>query len=392
MKAFRSESPSMSAMMSVNYSKEITSNKKNDFNKTKRPSELPPAESLYDELQIARKEISTQKKVITQQKTRNDRLESDLKKREAQMEEILSGTGSKSTKNDQLRARILRLERELRHKDLELGKALFDMKNTDINELKMAVEIYATEVDRLRKISADQMHLTEVSRQKERKTQISQLKKALAALGKEKEVLQLENEKYQTQLDSLRDSKLDGQIKQKKEIDHLRNELRKARISNPKSVEAREASKKETKTDNKMEKLVAENEHLKSKIDIMAVEAREMQKLIDTKSSKNIDNEKFDNVTNELQTEIDDKTKEIIFLKSKIQKLEEREEVAKMEAVEMSVRNAKESSINTKRDAKLEAISRRSSISSIKSMSVTDEAGIIGAITGHIYRTDAIST
>jgi len=392
MKAFRSESPSMSAMMSVNYSKEITSNKKNDYNKTKRPSELPPAESLYDELQIARKEISTQKKVITQQKTRNDRLESDLKKREAQMEEILSGTGSKSTKNDQLRARILRLERELRHKDLELGKALFDMKNTDINELKMAVEIYATEVDRLRKISADQMHLTEVSRQKERKTQISQLKKALAALGKEKEVLQLENEKYQTQLDSLRDSKLDGQIKQKKEIDHLRNELRKARISNPKSVEAREASKKETKTDNKMEKLVAENEHLKSKIDIMAVEAREMQKLIDTKSSKNIDNEKFDNVTNELQTEIDDKTKEIIFLKSKIQKLEEREEVAKMEAVEMSVRNAKESSINTKRDEKLETISRRSSISSIKSMSVTDEAGIIGAITGHIYRTDAIST
>ena len=60
-----------------------------------RPSELPPAETLYDELQIARKEISTQKKVITQQKTRNDRLESDLKKREAQMEEILTGTGSK---------------------------------------------------------------------------------------------------------------------------------------------------------------------------------------------------------------------------------------------------------------------------------------------------------
>jgi len=391
MKAFRSESPSMSAMMSVNYSKEITSTKKNDFNKTKRPSELPPAETLYDELQIARKEISTQKKVITQQKTRNDRLESDLKKREAQMEEILAGTGSKSTKNDQLRARILRLERELRHKDLELGKALFDMKNTDINELKMAVEIYATEVDRLRKISADQMHLTEVSRQKERKTQISQLKKALAALGKEKEVLQLENEKYQTQLDSLRDSKLDGQIKQKKEIDHLRNELRKARISNPKSVEAREASKKETKTDNKLEKLSAENEHLKSKIDIMAGEAREMQKLIDTKSSKNIDNEKFENVTNELQTEIDDKTKEIIFLKSKIQKLEEREELAKMEAIEMSAKNSKESNINSKRDV-MESVSRRSSISSVKSMSVTEEAGIIGAITGHIYRTDAIST
>ena len=50
-----------------------------------------------------------------------------------------------------------------------------------------------------------------------------------------------------------------------------------------------------------MEKLTAENEHLKRKIDQMAVDAREMQKLIDTKSSKNIDNEKFENVTNELQ-------------------------------------------------------------------------------------------
>ena len=72
-------------------------------------------------------------------------------------------------------------------------------------------------------------------------------------------------------------------------------------FSNPKSVEAREASKKETKADNKLEKLAAENEHLKRKIDQMAVDAREMQKLIDTKSSKNIDNEKFENVTNELQ-------------------------------------------------------------------------------------------
>ena len=50
-----------------------------------------------------------------------------------------------------------------------------------------------------------------------------------------------------------------------------------------------------------MEKLAAENEHLKRKIDQMAVDAREMQTLIDTKASKNIDNEKFENVTNELQ-------------------------------------------------------------------------------------------
>ena len=69
-----------------------------------------------------------------------------------------------------------------------------------------------------------------------------------------------------------------------------------------------------------------------------------------------------------LKTEIDDKTKEIIFLKSKIQKLEEREEVVKMEAIEMSAKNSKESKINSKRDVNMESVSRRSSVSSIKSM------------------------
>ena len=35
----------------------------------------------------------------------------------------------------------MRVERELRHKDLELGKLKFDLKTTDVNELKLAVEV-----------------------------------------------------------------------------------------------------------------------------------------------------------------------------------------------------------------------------------------------------------
>jgi len=124
----------------------------------------------------------------------------------------------------------LRVERELRHKDLELGKLKFDLKTTDVNELKLAVEIYAAEVYRLRNLSQNQNALTKVSIQRERQEQIQKLKSALASSGKEKEILRLENEKFQSQLDNLRGTKVDSQIKQKREIDHLRNELRKARI------------------------------------------------------------------------------------------------------------------------------------------------------------------
>ena len=67
-----------------------------------------------------RKEISTQQKVIKTQQTRNGRLSEELKRRESQLADIFDGTERK-TKNDQLQARILHLEFELREKNDELG-------------------------------------------------------------------------------------------------------------------------------------------------------------------------------------------------------------------------------------------------------------------------------
>ena len=52
---------------------------------------------MYDELEVSRKEIQTQKKIISAQKTRNNRLEADLRKREEQMEAILNGHDGKET-------------------------------------------------------------------------------------------------------------------------------------------------------------------------------------------------------------------------------------------------------------------------------------------------------
>ena len=65
------------------------------FKITFRPTDLPDAESLYDELQIVRKEIATQQKVIKTQRTKNVRLEAELKKRESQLADIFDGNERK---------------------------------------------------------------------------------------------------------------------------------------------------------------------------------------------------------------------------------------------------------------------------------------------------------
>lgn len=73
-----------------------------------RPGALPDPETLYDELEASRKEISAQKQLINAQvslrmifrfnliqKTRNQRLEQDLKSREVELERIYSGDNGK---------------------------------------------------------------------------------------------------------------------------------------------------------------------------------------------------------------------------------------------------------------------------------------------------------
>jgi predicted DNA-binding protein (UPF0251 family) len=83
-----------------------------------------------------------------------------------------------------LRSRIIRLERELRNKDLNLSKLQFDLKTTDVNELKLALNIYSDELTRLRLLKDDQLAQTSNKIQAERKMQISQLKNALTKLAK----------------------------------------------------------------------------------------------------------------------------------------------------------------------------------------------------------------
>lgn len=380
-KAFRCSSPAMSAVMSVNHSQQVASpNKKSK----KRPSDLPSPETLYDELQIARKEISTQNKIITAQKTRGERLEADLKKRESQIEDILSGDGKQTTKNDQLRAKILRVERELRQKDLELGKLQFDLKTTDVNELKLAVEIYAAEVDRLRNLSQNQNALTKVSIQRERQEQIKKLKLALTSSGKEKEILRLENEKFQSQLENLRGTKVDSQIKQKREIDHLRHELRKARISNPKSVEAKEHKDICNQRENDVSVIRKENEHLKAKIDKMADAAKEYERQLKVQNENNDYRSSIEYEMKLLKDDLHKKDEEIMNQRNQINEMKKNE--AKFDG-QQNMHTTKSIGVSKNKNTIIEKVP--DSNPSLRQNS--DEDKVVGAIVAHIYRTDAIS-
>ena len=95
---------------------------------------------------------------------------------------------------------------------------------------KCKIQIYANELDRLKKIIFDRQEVNKAKVQEERKQQISQLKNALAKIGREREILKLENEKFSSQLENLKSSQLDDKLKSRKELDHLRTELRKARV------------------------------------------------------------------------------------------------------------------------------------------------------------------
>ncbi|CBY23807.1 unnamed protein product [Oikopleura dioica] len=282
-KAFRSTTPSLDAMRNVKKSQQFSSTKTKPTRI--RPGALPDPETLYDELEASRKEISAQKQLINAQKTRNQRLEQDLKSREVELERIYSGDNGKesTTKNDQLRCKLIRLERDLRQKDVDLGKLQFEMKTTDVNELKIALKIYVEELERLRSINQDRSEESKASVQRERKAQIAGLKKAIQASGKECETLRIENEKYKNQLDTLRKTDLDSKLKMKNENEYLKTQLRKTRKENPSAVLAGTASKP---SEDELIKLKSENEFLRQKVDKMSEELESLHQQLENSSKR----------------------------------------------------------------------------------------------------------
>ncbi|XP_068444870.1 IQ domain-containing protein E [Clinocottus analis] len=120
-------------------------------------------QDMYDEIIRLKKSLQAHKSDNQQMKARLRRLEEDNAKREKQIEELLDPTkGSEYTRSfvdkkkegsvvlNGLKQRILKLEQQCREKENALSKLQSELRTTNLEELKITVETYFDEIQRLR--------------------------------------------------------------------------------------------------------------------------------------------------------------------------------------------------------------------------------------------------
>uniref|UniRef100_A0A3P9MS49 IQ domain-containing protein E n=1 Tax=Poecilia reticulata TaxID=8081 RepID=A0A3P9MS49_POERE len=120
-------------------------------------------DSMYDEIIRLKKTLQAQKSDNQQMKVKLRRLEEDGAKREKQIEELLDPTkGSEYIRSlvdkrkegsvivSGLKQRILKLEQQCREKENSLSKLQSELRTTNLEELKITVETYLKEIQRLR--------------------------------------------------------------------------------------------------------------------------------------------------------------------------------------------------------------------------------------------------
>ncbi|GAA6221643.1 IQ domain-containing protein E [Lates japonicus] len=120
-------------------------------------------EDMYDEIIRLKKSLQAQKSDNQKMKAKLRRLEEDNAKREKQIEELLDPTkGSEYTRSlvdkkkegsvvlNGLKQRILKLEQQCREKENALSKLQSELRTTNLEELKITVETYFEETQRLR--------------------------------------------------------------------------------------------------------------------------------------------------------------------------------------------------------------------------------------------------
>ncbi|XP_071765465.2 IQ domain-containing protein E [Centroberyx gerrardi] len=127
------------------------------------PADYREKEDMYDEIIRLKKNLQAQRSDNQQMKAKLRRLEEDKTKREKQIEELLDPTkGSEYTRSlvdkkkegsvvlNGLKQRILKLEQQCREKENALSKLQSELRTTNLEELKITVDTYFEEIQRLR--------------------------------------------------------------------------------------------------------------------------------------------------------------------------------------------------------------------------------------------------
>lgn len=172
-------------------------------------------EDMYDEIIDLKKTIQAQKAESDKIKAKLRRLEEDTVKKDRQIEQLLDpakdpeyARGLVDKKTDHrsvingLKHRVMRLEQQCREKENALSQLQSDLKTTNMQEMKITVETYYEEVQRLRVL----LELAEKSNNAESKD-ARQKNKALSAtvLKLTKTVKQLEDENQELKQEMTRE-------------------------------------------------------------------------------------------------------------------------------------------------------------------------------------------
>ncbi|XP_062511653.1 IQ domain-containing protein E-like isoform X2 [Corticium candelabrum] len=182
---------------------------------TSTPS-YKPQEDMHDEIQELKK---TQKEEKNHLVTRVRRLEEDVRKKEKKIEDMMSAgyigasdiTRSRADKRSDssaavasLKHQVYMLEKALKEKESQHNKHLRDMRTTDLEELRLQLEMYHHEVTRLRRLNVEQDVPDEVpvtSKSRDVKVRLKALNTAVVRLSETNKQLESENMTLKQDLD-----------------------------------------------------------------------------------------------------------------------------------------------------------------------------------------------
>lgn len=175
-------------------------------------------EDMYDEIIELKKSLHTQKSDVDLMRTKLRRMEEENSRKDRQIEQLLDpGRGPDFVRTlaekrpdtgwviNGLRQRIFRLEQQCKEKDSTINKLQTDMKTTNLEEMRIAMETYYEEIHRLQTLLAS----SEATGKKppvEKKVGLKRQKKmssALLNLSRSVQELTEENQSLKEDLDRM---------------------------------------------------------------------------------------------------------------------------------------------------------------------------------------------
>ncbi|XP_010120486.1 PREDICTED: IQ domain-containing protein E, partial [Chlamydotis macqueenii] len=171
-------------------------------------------EDMYDEIIELKKTIQAQKNEGGRMKTKLRRLEEENNRKDKQIEQLLDlsrgselarALSEKKTDNgwvvSGLKQKILKLEQQCKEKDNTINKFQADMKTTNLEKMRIAMETYYEEVHRLQLLLAKSETVRKNTEGRDTQKRLKALNAAVLRLSRNIKELQNENRRLKEDLD-----------------------------------------------------------------------------------------------------------------------------------------------------------------------------------------------